>query len=110
MAHILLTYLQSCFACCQFDRSVLNCSIEDTKERGYGYAIRRNKVMQRLAVLIISDAEDAGMYRSLQLNGERHERCALKDAVDCLKREKADVIVLDCGNRVWTGLSMMSQI
>lgn len=66
--------------------------------------------MHRLAVLIIADAEDAGVYRSLQLNGERLERCALNDAIDCLKREKADVIVLDCGNRVWTGLSTMSQI
>jgi YesN/AraC family two-component response regulator len=66
--------------------------------------------MQRLAVLIIADAEDAGVYRSLQLNGVRLEQCALGDAIDCLKREKADVIVLDCGNRVWTGLSTMRQI
>jgi AraC family transcriptional regulator len=72
--------------------------------------IRRSSIIQRLAVLIIADAENAGMYDSLQLNGERFDRCALKDAIDCLKREKADVIVLDCGNRVWTGLSTMSQI
>ena len=66
--------------------------------------------MQRLVVLIIADAEDAGIYRSLQLNGERLVQCALKDSLACLTREKPDVIVLDCGDRVWTGLSTMRQI
>jgi len=69
-----------------------------------------NLLMRRLVVLIIADPEDAGMYRSLQLNGERFERCALGDAIDRVKREKPDVIVLDCGNRVWTGLSTLRQI
>ena len=71
---------------------------------------REKLIMRRLAVLIIADLEDAGMYRSLQLNGERLERCALGDAVDSVTREKPDVIVLDCGNSVWTGLSTMRQI
>jgi len=71
---------------------------------------REKLIIRRLAVLIIADAEDAGMYRSLQLTGERLEQCALNDAIDCLKREKAHVIVLDCGNRVWTGLSTLRQI
>jgi YesN/AraC family two-component response regulator len=66
--------------------------------------------MQPLAALIIEDDEISGISRSLQLNGERLERCALNDAIDCLKREKPYVIVLDCGNRVWTGLSTMRQI
>ena len=71
---------------------------------------REKLIIRRLAVLIIADLEDAGMYRSLQLNGERLERCALGDAVARVTREKPDVIVLDCGNRVWTGLSTLRQI
>jgi len=66
--------------------------------------------MQRLTVLIIADAEDEVIYRSLEMKGVRFERCALQEAVDRLIREKADVIVLDCGHRVWTGLSTMRQI
>jgi AraC family transcriptional regulator len=66
--------------------------------------------MQRLAALIIADDENAGMYRSLQIKEERLELCALNNALDCLVREKAEVVVLDCGYRVWTGLSTLSQI
>lgn len=66
--------------------------------------------MQRLSVLVIADDENAGLYRSLPLKGERIEQCPLKDAVDCLSREKAELIMLDCGYRVWTGLSLMRQI
>jgi AraC family transcriptional regulator len=66
--------------------------------------------MQRLSVLVIADQENAGLYSSFQLGVERTELCALKDAVDCLTREKAEVIVLDCGYRVWTGLSLMQHI
>ena len=66
--------------------------------------------MQRLSVLIIADEENAGLYRSLPLKAERTALCSLKDAVDCLSREKAEVVVLDCGYRVWTGLSTMQQI
>lgn len=66
--------------------------------------------MQRLSALIVADEENAGLYRSLLLKGERTEECALKDAVDFLSREKTDVVVLDCGNRVWTGLSTIEQL
>lgn len=66
--------------------------------------------MQRVSALIIADEENAGLYRSLPLKGERIEFCAIKDAGDCLSRIKADVLVLDCGYRVWTGLSTLRLI
>jgi YesN/AraC family two-component response regulator len=66
--------------------------------------------MERLSALIIMDEENEGLFRSLQMKGERLVLCSLKDALDHLKQEKTDIVVLDCGYRVWTGLSTMLQI
>ena len=62
------------------------------------------------STLIVADKEDARLYRSLQLNGERVERLDINDCIDFIKNGKADVIVLDCGYRVSTGLSTLRQI
>lgn len=62
------------------------------------------------SVLILADGEDARSYESLVLKGEHIGVCALKDGLERLSDQKADIVLLDCGHRVWTGLSTMKEL
>ncbi len=64
----------------------------------------------RLPLLIVADKEDAKSYRSLQLPEERTTMLDLGSCVDLVKQAKAGVVLLDCGQRVWTGLTALRQI
>jgi YesN/AraC family two-component response regulator len=66
--------------------------------------------MQRPSMLIVSDKEDAGSYQSLKPQGARVVALDFHDCVDYIKHMKVDVVLLDCGHRVWTGLSTLRQI
>ncbi len=66
--------------------------------------------MKQPSVLIIADKEDARSYYSLQPQGALVETMDLNDCTDYIKRMNVNVVLLDCGYRVWTGLSTLRQI
>ncbi len=66
--------------------------------------------MQQPSMLIVADKEDARSYHSLHLPEERTATVGINDCIDCIKQTKADIVVLDCGYRVWTGLSTLRKI
>ncbi len=66
--------------------------------------------MQRPSMLIVSSKEDASSYNSFEPQGARVTALGFHDCVDYLKHMKVDVVLLDCGHRVWTGLSTLRQI
>ncbi len=61
-------------------------------------------------MLIVSGKEDARSYQSLEPQGTRVVALDFRDCVDYIKHMKVDVVLLDCGHRVWTGLSTLRQI
>jgi AraC family transcriptional regulator len=65
---------------------------------------------QQVSVLLIADEKNPGYFPSLDLKGEKVERCPFKDCVDSINRWKADVMMLDCGYQVGSGLSALRQI
>ncbi len=66
--------------------------------------------MQQPSMLIIAGKEDAKSYHSLQPKGARVAALGINDCTDYIKRMKIDVVLLDCGHRVGTGLSTLRQI
>ncbi len=66
--------------------------------------------MQQSSVLVIAGEEDMKSYHSLQPQGVEMTALGLNDCVDCLESKKVDVILLDCGYRVWKGMSLLRQI
>jgi AraC family transcriptional regulator len=66
--------------------------------------------MQRPSMLIVSGKEDASSYQSLEPQGARVVALDFHECVDYIKHRKVDVVLLDCGHRVWTGLSTLRQI
>ena len=66
--------------------------------------------MQKFPVVVIVDGENAKAYHSLTLKNEQIVVCGFRDSLERIRREKADAVVLDCGFRVWTGLSTMREI
>lgn len=66
--------------------------------------------MQKLPVFVVADGENAKPYHSLSLKGEKIIVCSLKDSMEHIRQGKADAVLLDCGYRVWTGLSTMREI
>ncbi len=66
--------------------------------------------MQQPTVLIVADKEDAKPYQALQLHGTRMETVCINDCIDHMKQTKVDLVLLDCGYRVWSGLSALRQI
>ena len=66
--------------------------------------------MQQPSMLIVADKEEAGFYHTLRLRGERVATLGMNDCLDQIKQANVDIILLDCGRRVWTGLSTLRQI
>ncbi len=61
-------------------------------------------------MLIVADKEEAGSYNSLRLRGKKIAALGMNDCLDQIKQANVDVVLLDCGHRVWTGLSTLRQI
>ncbi len=66
--------------------------------------------MQQPTMMIVADNEDAKQYRALRLQGTMVETVGINDCIDHIKQTKVDLVLLDCGYRVWTGLSILRQI
>jgi len=66
--------------------------------------------MQKLPVFVIADEENAKPYQSLSLKGEKIVICSLRDSMEQIRQGMADAVLLDCGYRVWTGLSTIREI
>jgi len=66
--------------------------------------------MEKMPVLIIADGENARLYYTFFVNGEKICVCTLKDSLDCVQQRPADVIMLDCGFNVCRGLRALRKI
>jgi YesN/AraC family two-component response regulator len=60
-----------------------------------------------MAIIIIREKADRGLYDSLPLDGENIVACAFNEAQDHMYRSHFDLSVLDCGFEVRRGLELL---
>jgi len=66
--------------------------------------------LQRVAVLVINDDGNPEAKRSLDIKVQQVEPGSFEHGIDAINGFQADVVVLDSGWHLWTGLSVLRQI